>query len=48
MWSLIISHNSCFYDPRVYHDLDVRSYLKGQGSNVHIAKFCVLAITFHL
>ena len=44
-WIWIIFHTIVVHDSRVCHDLEPRSYLKGQGHSTHIPKICVRAIT---
>ena len=46
-WIWIIFHTIVVHDPRVCHDLEPRSYLKGQGHSAHIPKICAWAITPH-
>ena len=44
----MIFHKIVVHDPRVCHDLDLRSYLQGQGHSAHIPEIGVRVITSHL
>ena len=48
MFDLDKIYTIVFPDPRVRHDLDHRSYLKGQGHSTLIANICVRSITDHV
>ena len=46
-WIGMIFPTICVHDPRVCHDLDIRSYLQGQGHSSHITEIHVRPITLY-